>query len=74
MSESPYKMTGAQANWLRNNKPYRPLNQTPSGAHWVKRGMLHEDGTFEPYLAGKRPTVEQGSFEVAILQMKDDGR
>jgi hypothetical protein len=62
-------MTGAQADWLRANKAYRAVGNVPSGGRYIKRGMLHEDGTFELIYRGVRPNIRVGSFEVGILEM-----
>jgi hypothetical protein len=63
-------MTGEQANWLRTHRAegYQPIGVLPGGCTWVKRGMLHPDGTFEAMVRGQRPAVRQGSFEVGVLQ------
>jgi hypothetical protein len=63
-------MTGAQADWLRKNPTYRAVGVRPSGARYVNRGMLHEDGTFDAVMPGRNPVVRKGSFEVAILEQK----
>lgn len=63
-------MTGEQKAWLDLHRAegYRPLGVAPGGSRCVKTGMLHADGTFEARIAGARPAIRVGSFEVGILQ------
>lgn len=64
-------MTNEQKNWLDTHRAegYRIRGNQPGGnAKWIKAGMLHADGSFEAIIAGRRPPVRQGSFEVGILQ------
>jgi hypothetical protein len=68
-------MTGPQADWLRKNKPYTPVSKFPPGGHvYAKRGILHEDGTFDLDTAGKPRRITQGCFEVGVLQESQDLR
>jgi len=61
-------MTPQQADWLRQNKPYRALHPAPGGFRFVKKGILHGDGTFELREQGKSPRITQGCFEVGVLE------
>jgi hypothetical protein len=62
-------MTAAQARWLAQNKPYRPLNVTAGASRYVKVGVLHEDGAFELKARGERPRITPGCFEVGVLEV-----
>jgi hypothetical protein len=64
-------MTGEQKKWLDDHRVqgYRPMGTLGGASRWINRGMLHPDGTFEFLGARGRPNkVEQGSFEVAVLE------
>lgn len=65
-------MTGEQKAWLDAHRAegYRVMGNTPGASRWVRRGMLHPDGSFEPYLRA-RPSVRVGSFEVGILETRE---
>ena len=66
-------MTGDQASWLQKNKPYQALPSRPaSGTTYIKRGMLHADGTFELAQKGVRPKITQGCFEVGVRAEAQD--
>lgn len=69
-------MTSEQKVWLDAHRfeGYRPMGVLPGACRWVKRGMLHPDGTFEPWVGRARPSVRQGSFEVAILEHTSAGQ
>lgn len=67
-------MTGAQADWLRSNPPYRAIAVAPSGHQYVKRGMLHADGSFDLHVGGRNRVVKQGSIEVGVLEPKQQLR
>lgn len=63
-------MTSEQKKWLDDHRGegYRVLGTAPGGYQWVKRGILHADGQFDPQLGRARPNVRVGSFEVAVLE------
>jgi hypothetical protein len=62
-------MTGPQADWLRSHKPYTPTSTRPPGGHvYARRGILHEDGTFDLDAPGKNRRITQGCFEVGVLE------
>ena len=63
-------MTAEQKKWLDEHRGegYRMIGATPGGCRWVKRGMLHADGTFDPQLGIARPAVRVGTFEVGVLE------
>lgn len=76
-------MTSEQKAWLDAHRfeGYRPMGTgsatgsgTAGGTHWKKRGMLHPDGTFEPWLGHARPSVRPGSFEVGIFEHTPAGQ
>lgn len=63
-------MTGEQAKWLtdRRAEGYRVIGVAPGGHRWVRTGMLHANGEFEPKLGVARPSIRVGSFEVGVLE------
>ena len=66
-------MTGEQSDWLRSHKPYTPTsNRTPGGYIYARRGILHEDGTFDLDAPGKQRRITQGCFEVGVLEQSQD--
>jgi hypothetical protein len=65
-------MTGPQSDWLRKHKPYAPIGRAPGGHVYARRGILHEDGTFELDAPGKQRRITQGCFEVGVLEQSAD--
>lgn len=65
-------MTTEQKVWLDAHRAegYRVRGAVAGNARWTKTGMLHADGSFEPFIKG-RPGVRVGSFEVGVLQMNE---
>ena len=63
-------MTGEQKTWLDLHKAegYRVRGVAAGQSQWVRTGMLHADGTFDPDVSGRR-VVREGSFEVGILEI-----
>lgn len=54
-------MTGQQAAWLNTNRTWEAIGY---GREYVKRAMLHPDGTLDYIQRGVRPPIKLGSFEV----------
>jgi hypothetical protein len=64
-------MTGAQAAWLQKNRRYRAIHQIGGNTRFAERGILHEDGTYEPTVRGRVPRITQGCFEVGVLEIRE---
>lgn len=64
-------MTSEQAEWMNKHRPegYRVIGTLPGGCQWVRRGMLHADGTFDLQQGRARPPVRVGTFEVGVLEL-----
>lgn len=64
-------MTGEQKKWLDEHRiqGYRPVGQTSAtgSSGWTNKGILHADGTFEPFVKTPR-RITAGCFEVGIYQ------
>lgn len=69
-------MTGEQASWLQEHKRegYRAVGRPGGNSRYIKVGILHADGTFEPKPRVGRPRVTAGCFEVGILEVTERNR
>lgn len=63
-------MTNEQATWLNQHRAegYRVVGRAPSGARWIRTGILHANGVFEAPQGNARPSVGIGSIEVGVLE------